>query len=59
MYELLAELVRSAVHESECVALFVIALVLIVVMHAQNTRKLDALNARQTEHERHCEGGKR
>ena len=57
MIDFLAELLRGAIKESECVALFTICIILIVVMHAQNTRKLDSLRQRLSEHTNKCPYG--
>ena len=51
---LLAELIRDAEEKSECVALFVLSIVLIVVMHMQNIRRFDDLRRRQEQHEKVC-----
>jgi hypothetical protein len=58
VWDLLIDLVRSVIREGECVSLFAIAILLIVVMHAQNTRRIDRINMRLKEHTDQCPNGR-
>ena len=58
MLELLAELLRGAVKESECVALFLLCFALLFVLHASNVRRLDDLRRRLAKHEESCPNGR-
>lgn len=43
MLEVIEELIRSVIAHGECVSLFVIVLVVLWILHMQNSRKLDDL----------------
>lgn len=54
MWELLVEIVRAVIKESECVALFTICVALLFTLHTFNRHRLQEIKRELEDHKQHC-----
>lgn len=58
LLDAIAELIRAAIRESECVGFFAIIIILLVIMHSQNLRRIDEIRQKLHDHTDNCPNGK-